>query len=114
MSNATRVECLRRALPESLCCVIPNGVDPREFKLNETTEEAWRNPAETLGHGLRGRKVLVTVGRLVKRKGVAWYIENVMPRVGDSYVYVVVGAGPELSAISAAVSNKRGCKGGSY
>jgi phosphatidylinositol alpha-1,6-mannosyltransferase len=107
VSNATRLECLRRALPDSLCCVIPNGVDPRELELNESTEEMQRCMTAAFGHDLRGRKVLATVGRLVKRKGVAWFVENVMPRVDDSYVYVVVGSGPELEAISAAVSNKR-------
>jgi phosphatidyl-myo-inositol dimannoside synthase len=107
VSNATRVECLRRALPESLCCVIPNGVDIRELELNESTEETQRYLAAALGHDLRGRKVLVTVGRLVKRKGVAWFLENVMPMLDESYIYVVVGSGPEAGAILATVKRNR-------
>ena len=62
-----------------------------------------RSLGGTLGYDLRGKKVLLTVGRLVKRKGVAWFVENVAPRLGEGYVYVVVGAGPERDAIANAV-----------
>ena len=45
---------------------------------------------------LRDGDVLVlTLGRLVKRKGVAWFLENVLPRLPTETVYIVAGAGPE-------------------
>ena len=59
------------------------------------------------GIDLRGKKVLLTVGRLVKRKGVAWFVEHVVPRLDETYVYVVVGSGPERKAINAAVDRNR-------
>lgn len=43
--------------------------------------------------------ILVTVGRLVARKGVGWFIRHVMPTLPTEAVYVVVGAGPELETI---------------
>jgi phosphatidylinositol alpha-1,6-mannosyltransferase len=45
-----------------------------------------------------GRVALVTVGRLVKRKGVAWFVRHVLPRLPRA-LYVVVGVGPEHDAI---------------
>ena len=40
--------------------------------------------------------VLITVGRLVKRKGVAWFVENVMTQLkGLPITYLVIGEGNE-------------------
>jgi glycosyltransferase involved in cell wall biosynthesis len=52
---------------------------------------------------LAGRNILVTVGRLVKRKGVQWFVEEVLPRLGPKYLYIIVGTGPEREAIQEAV-----------
>lgn len=51
--------------------------------------------------------LLLTVGRLVKRKGIAWFIDSVLPGLVERYpslVYVVVGEGPERLPIEAAIS----------
>jgi glycosyltransferase involved in cell wall biosynthesis len=45
-----------------------------------------------------GRVVLVTVGRLVRRKGAAWFVRNVLPQLSN-VLYVVVGVGPEHDVI---------------
>lgn len=50
--------------------------------------------------------LILTVGRLVKRKGVAWFVENVLPKLEDlNYRYVVVGSGEDESRIKALVKN---------
>ena len=51
----------------------------------------------------QGRVVLLTVGRLVRRKGVAWFVRHVLPRL-EGVLYVVVGVGPEHDAISSAAA----------
>jgi glycosyltransferase involved in cell wall biosynthesis len=95
ISSATQNECVKRSIPENKCTVIPWGVYPDEFKLKAT-----RKDLETLaGMDLKNKKVLITVGRLVKRKGVAWFIENVMPKLESNYIYLVAGDGPEKSNI---------------
>ena len=103
VSRATRDECLKRGVARQRCHVIPNGVDPGQVSSLAHHDEMIRSLGGTLGYDLRGKKVLLTVGRLVKRKGVAWFVENVVPRLGEGYVYVVVGAGPERDAIANAV-----------
>jgi glycosyltransferase involved in cell wall biosynthesis len=50
-----------------------------------------------------GRVVLLTVGRLVKRKGVAWFVRHVLPRL-DNALYLVIGVGPEKEAIERAAA----------
>lgn len=50
--------------------------------------------------------VAVTVGRLVRRKGVAWFVEHVVPQLPAALTYVVAGEGPmreEIEHAAAAV-----------
>jgi glycosyltransferase involved in cell wall biosynthesis len=46
----------------------------------------------------RGRVLLITVGRLVRRKGVAWFVRHVLPKLSN-VLYVVVGVGPDREEI---------------
>ncbi len=62
--------------------VIPNGIRPDELYLNQSPED-WRLELEKmLNVRLQDKKVLATVGRLIKRKGIAWFV-RVMPGVGS-------------------------------
>jgi phosphatidylinositol alpha-1,6-mannosyltransferase len=47
--------------------------------------------------------LLVAVGRQVKRKGVAWFVANVLPRVGNARL-AIAGEGPEMDAIREAAA----------
>jgi phosphatidyl-myo-inositol dimannoside synthase len=38
--------------------------------------------------------ILVTLGRLVRRKGVAWFVGNVLPHLPPNVTYLVAGDGP--------------------
>lgn len=51
-----------------------------------------------------GHMILMTVGRLIKRKGVAWFVECVMPMLKD-VTYLVVGEGYERERIQEAVKD---------
>jgi phosphatidyl-myo-inositol dimannoside synthase len=46
--------------------------------------------------------VLLTLGRLVRRKGARWFTESVLPQLDEHVHYVVAGQGPEEQAIRAA------------
>lgn len=52
---------------------------------------------------LTDKKILLTVGRLVKRKGVAWFIANVLPLLPENVVYLIVGSGAEKINIENAI-----------
>jgi phosphatidylinositol alpha-1,6-mannosyltransferase len=103
VSRSTRDECLKRGIPAERCVVIPNGIPAEAFRLVGNRLDLIPELETSLGRSLGGRKILVTVGRLVKRKGVQWFVEEVLPRLGPPYLYVIVGTGPEQAAIQDAV-----------
>ncbi len=55
-----------------------------------------------LGRETAGVTVLCTIGRLVTRKGQAWFIERVLPHLPPTMWYVVAGEGPAKAAIETA------------
>lgn len=80
--------------------VIPPGVRDRHFDLTLTR----RHLADLLGLNVDGRVVLTTVGRLVDRKGQAWFIKNVLPKLPEPTMYVIAGSGPGEAAIRQAIA----------
>ncbi len=103
ISNATMRECLQRGVPKHKCTVIPIGVHADTFQI-----EARREDLEGMvGRVLGNRLVIVTAGRLVKRKGVSWFIENVVPVLTPDLLYLVVGDGPERTRIEQIIESLR-------
>ncbi len=99
VSRATRSECRRRGVPDKKSVVIPNGIRPDELYMDQPKEILQRQLEPIIGRTNRGKKILVTVGRLVKRKGVTWFLDSVMPRLDPDYIYIIAGDGPELASI---------------
>lgn len=50
--------------------------------------------------------VLLTIGRLVRRKGARWFVEEVLPELPSSTVFVVAGDGPDRPAIEEAAARR--------
>jgi glycosyltransferase involved in cell wall biosynthesis len=99
VSHATRIECQRRGVPDKKSVVIPNGIRPDELYLDLPKAALQRQLEPIIGKTCRDKKILVTVGRLVKRKGVAWFLDSVLPRLDPDYLYIIAGDGPELASI---------------
>ena len=74
-------------------CAISIGVPERYFAVSRATHR----DAE-LERRRAGRVALITVGRLVRRKGAAWFVRHVLPQL-SGVLYVVVGVGPEHDEI---------------
>jgi phosphatidyl-myo-inositol dimannoside synthase len=49
--------------------------------------------------------VLLTLGRLVQRKGVRWFTESVLPQLDERVHYLIAGGGPEEQHIRAAAES---------
>jgi len=105
VSNETKQK-VERGLPGSKPAVIFNGLSdefyepkPREEQL-ETIARATKIPLETLQAG----KILHTNGRLVRRKGVHWFVDNVLPQLPDETFYFVSGKGKDDDRIRAAIA----------
>lgn len=109
ISESTRQECLVRGIEASHTKVIPVGVQPEAFEicLSEEEQGHWIG---RWGLKSRPRHILLTVGRLVPRKGVLVFVSHVLPelvRRRDDWVYLVVGDGPDRGAVEAAVCEHR-------
>lgn len=91
VSEATKLECIQRGIPGDKIDVIANGVD--KDMAPEKKDPFFINKLEKkLKISLEGKKILLSVGRPVKRKGVSWFMENVVPRLNDEIIYITVGA----------------------
>lgn len=86
ISDATAVEVYKRGVSRDVVSVIPCGIS-----VDATFVEKDRSPF-----------LLVTVGRLIQRKGIAWFIEFVFPSLHQLYPqiqYCIIGNGPERQHI---------------
>ncbi len=103
VSHATRREVFKRTHGLlGQCAVIPNGIVSDEMYL-VGDKMAFQKRLGHLTHlNLWKRKILFTIGHLVRRKGVAWFVEAVMPKLPEEYVYLVAGDGPERGPIEKA------------
>lgn len=99
VSRHTREIAIEYGIPEGKVSVIPNGVeDPPDIGIHYVRVDL----ANYLGIDITGKKILTTIGRLTKRKGVAWFTEFVLPQLPENFLYVVAGSGGEKSSIIAA------------
>jgi glycosyltransferase involved in cell wall biosynthesis len=99
VSRSTREACLQRGIPAAKCHVIPNGMDPEVLQLPADHEALLGEIQDHCGFSFNGKKILLTVGRLVPRKGIAWFVREVMPQMPPDVVYLIAGKGPEFSLI---------------
>ena len=97
-SRATAELAIGCGVPPYRICVIPLAVEPPPTGPAERIELRQALHA-TLGVD-PGALVLVTLGRLVARKGVRWFVREVLPRLPETVVYAVAGSGPEADSIS--------------
>lgn len=101
VGNQTITEGVRRNINKDLFVFIPNGVHPEKF-IDETIT---RNDIfAIIGEQYRDKKILLTSGRLAKRKGVAWFIRNVLSQLDENIIYIVAGHGPDKQNIHNAIT----------
>ena len=109
ISHATTLECERRGISPEKITIIPVGVT-----INNPFISAVSVPLEKLerlvGFPLKDRKIIITIGRLVKRKGVGFFVSEVLTELVKEFpdiCYLVIGDGPERGNIEDIIrSNK--------
>ncbi len=89
-------------IPESTTFTISNGVDMQEWDIPRS-----KKPLEKLIQNIPvdSSFIMLTVGRLIKRKGVAWFVEKVMPQLPKNVIYIIVGSGPEQQHIQQLITS---------
>lgn len=103
ISSATNEEVLKRGVDSGRARVITLGTHD-DYGVVQSDKVRL---SELIGVDLDGRKLLLTTGRLVKRKGVEWFIRSVLPMLAkddEGILYLVVGEGAEKDNIIKAIS----------
>jgi phosphatidyl-myo-inositol dimannoside synthase len=94
ISMFTLSECLKRGVSRARCRVIYPGVD---VTAQERSQYAYRLLEDFAKREIQGRKVVLSVGRLVERKGFVWFVREVLPdlvTMCPTILYLVCGDGP--------------------
>lgn len=106
VSEATRRESIKRGMAAEKGVALGNGIDTERFTFPDK-DKSRAVLQKKFNIPLSNRKMLLTVGRFVKRKGHRWFIEEVLPRISNEVVYVTVGSGPELKNVKQAASKSK-------
>ena len=91
VSRSTANECLNRGFDKGKVFIVPNGVDHKTSNNQldlQPIKDILRNK---YGIAEGDKKLIVCLGRPVKRKGFSWFIEYVLPKLPDNCVLVLVG-----------------------
>ena len=110
ISHATAAACGSRGLSEEKCAVVLLGIKLDRFAAPADREESRSRLLDFVRGRDRAatekapRLILCSVGRLVPRKGVAWFVSSVMPVLPDDVHYYVAGEGPDRAQIEATIA----------
>ena len=96
ISNATATAVRAAGVGEDHLTVLRLSVAPPDDM--ESRVAARARLRERLGVG-EDTAVLLTLGRLVRRKGVAWFVAQVLPHAERDVVHLVAGSGPAEARI---------------
>lgn len=90
VSRATAEACIRRGISAEKVIVVNNGVDP---KIRSITGYAQMEALLKTKYGIHagGKKILVAMGRPVRRKGFSWFIREVMPALNEDFILLLLG-----------------------
>lgn len=98
VSNNTYKECLKRNISKNKISIIQNGIAEKTHQLSK--DAAAKITRKKLQ--LTKSPILLTTGRLIKRKGHFWFITEVLPRLSAKFNYIIIGSGPEIENIRTA------------
>jgi glycosyltransferase involved in cell wall biosynthesis len=106
---------IRRALPSADCIVCISRATADALKTKGVPDEKIHiipcgiTDTVPILSAERDPNLLLTVGRLVPRKGVPWFTENVLPlliKEHESLRYTIIGSGPEVVRIRECIRRK--------
>lgn len=102
--NSTPTKNLARAagVPEARISIVHPGVSIPDAPQPEEALAAFKQQ-----HGLQGKKILLSVGRLTTRKGLCEFVEHALPKIVElapSAMLVVIGEAPK-NALGAGIQS---------
>lgn len=106
ISKATAEKAIDSGVSEDRIVIIPPGVHPDAYRDEAITRgdvAAMLQDEAGITASLDDATLLLSVGRLVKRKGFQWFAAKVMPRLPDDHHYLICGTGPMHEDIADAI-----------
>ncbi len=91
VSAATARACTERGFSSDKIHVVPNGVDSEIADLQVNVNDVIDEFQEKYHINLSEKKIIISLGRPVKRKGFSWFIEQVVLRLNEDVLYIIVG-----------------------
>lgn len=88
VSEPTGLELVERGVDEQLVHVVKNGFEPKNQLTKNANAEFLK---KRLGINLDRKKVIVSIGRSVERKGFSWFIKNIFPALEEEVIYLIIG-----------------------
>lgn len=107
VSQATRLECIKRGMEPDKGVSLPNGFDFHNLNSFPDKIESRKFLQENFDVSIDNNFILLTVGRKVKRKGHEWFVREVLPKIKEKVVYITIGDGPEFDNIEQAARESR-------
>lgn len=98
VSQSTKAIAIKAGIPEEKISVIPNGVEKSLI-----SPLSKKDLQKKLALEPENKFILLSLGRLVKRKGVLWFIENVAHKLPSNILYLIAGSGPQHEKILQAI-----------
>lgn len=100
VGNETIKIAVEKGIPKHKLAFVPNGVDTEK-----NLRVCSRSDLEKIvGENVEGKKIILTSGRLARRKGVAWFVEHVMPKLSENVLYIIAGSGTDKNNIQKVIS----------
>lgn len=93
ISRYTRQQSIDRGVKPEKLSIIPDGLTPGNQ--NFYNEKEVQSFLAKYSLKVQNKKILVSIGRLVERKGHAWFIKSVFPIIPKDFIYLIGGEGPE-------------------
>jgi glycosyltransferase involved in cell wall biosynthesis len=93
ISRASAEQAKKRGVDQSRIAIIPPAGETAPTLINRD-ERLYNCLEHELGIDLRQKKVLISIGRPVKRKGFDSFITDVFPHLPDDYIYIIAGPKP--------------------
>jgi len=103
VSRSTQEDCLEHGVDSEKCIFIPNGINIKDSKKKYNRKDL----SGFLKFNTENRKILLSLGRLTKRKGITWFVENIMSKLDDNIVYLIAGQGSEEKNIKEAITKSK-------
>ncbi|MFH1426566.1 MAG: glycosyltransferase family 4 protein [Candidatus Kerfeldbacteria bacterium] len=107
VSENTRSLLMERGVPEEKIKCIPHGVTPPQMRDRNEARSALCRMMST-DDGCDNQFIILSVGRLVRRKGIEWFVRSVMPLLDNlSPLFVIASDGPERESIERAIEETK-------